>query len=178
MTDRRIYVACLSCYNAGTLTGRWIDPAEIAEDEVTVDYVHELSGRREPWCEELAVHDHEGFGETHSENVRTFYAAHEAIEALVGLWYEPDSLIAWVNYEGFDWESVDLDDFRDRFAGGFSSDAEFAENELESYTDLEALPSLLRYRIDWNGVWEDFRAAGEYFVIVTNDGSRYYFRSF
>ena len=57
----RIYVACLSSYNAGRLHGRWIDCDQTAE-EIREEIRLMLEESPEPWAEEWAIHDYEGFG--------------------------------------------------------------------------------------------------------------------
>jgi len=75
MTDeRRIYVACLHCYNSGRLHGHWIDLDGKDQDDVDEDIAtlfkplpsKDADGNYQtPWMpcggEELMVHDHEGF---------------------------------------------------------------------------------------------------------------------
>ena len=58
----RIYVASLSDYNAGQLHGKWIDADQEASN--ILGAVHAmLSASTEPYAEEWAIHDYEGFGD-------------------------------------------------------------------------------------------------------------------
>jgi antirestriction protein len=57
----RIYVACLASYNNGRLHGTWIDAYQSAETIWTEVEVM-LESSPDPWAEEWAIHDYEGFG--------------------------------------------------------------------------------------------------------------------
>ncbi len=52
----KIYVDCLSAYNAGTLHGSWIDANQDAED-IHEEIQEMLSESPEPVAEEWAIHD-------------------------------------------------------------------------------------------------------------------------
>ena len=170
----RIWVGCLACYNAGELIGEWIDVAETAEDELTPEFIH----GRDTSHEELWVTDFEGFEDLidGEGSVSLFYSAaelfREAEESYVGV----PALVAWLKFEGLNWDDhrAVIEDFKERYVGEYDSGADCAEGELaEIYADvIEALPESLRYRIDWDGVWTDMRASGEYF-----EADGYYFRS-
>ena len=58
----RIYVACLASYNAGTLHGEWIEATADA-DELKARVQAMLDRSPEPYAEEWAIHDYEGFGD-------------------------------------------------------------------------------------------------------------------
>lgn len=57
----RIYVACLASYNAGILHGEWIEATADA-DELKARVQAMLDRSPEPYAEEWAIHDFEGFG--------------------------------------------------------------------------------------------------------------------
>ena len=70
-TEPRIYIACLSAYNAGFLNGKWIDASsdvdemwqhinEVLKDSHKVLIKHDAIFKHDV-CEEWAIHDHEGF---------------------------------------------------------------------------------------------------------------------
>ena len=50
MSEPRIYVACLGCYNEGRLNGKWVDADEYE------DYTHKC---KNPQHEEYAIHDYD-----------------------------------------------------------------------------------------------------------------------
>lgn len=56
----RIYVACLSSYNAGRLYGRWIELAGMDGDDIRAEIDAMLKDSPMPGAEEYAVHDFEG----------------------------------------------------------------------------------------------------------------------
>ena len=57
----KIYVACLAAYNSGQLHGEWI-AADQETQEIYADIKSMLNKSPEPFAEEWAVHDYEGFG--------------------------------------------------------------------------------------------------------------------
>jgi antirestriction protein len=61
----KIYVACLSAYNAGHLHGLWIDATQDAEEiEEDINWMLSWSPVRDTeTCEEWAIHDYENFDE-------------------------------------------------------------------------------------------------------------------
>ncbi len=169
----RIWVGCLACYNAGVLIGEWIDVTETAEDELTPELIH----GRDTSHEELWVMDHEGFeGLIDGEgNVSTFYRAAAFLDEAEASYVNVSALVAWLKFEGLDWSGGGvIEQFQDAYVGEYDSGADCAESEVgEAYWDaLQELPAVLRHRIDWDGVWVDMRASGEYF-----EADGYYFRS-
>ena len=169
----RIWVGCLACCNAGRLTGRWIDVDETAEDEVTPKLIH----GRDTSHEELWVVDFEGFEDLidGGGNVSTFYRAAAFLDEAEASHVDPRPLTAWLKFEGLDWSIAGvIEQFHDAYVGEYDTNVECAEAEFgDAYADvIEQLPAVLRYRIDWDGVWTDMHASGEYYEV---DG--YYFRS-
>ena len=59
-TEHRVYVASLADYNAGRLHGRWID-ATLGAEHIQAETAAMLQESREPFAEEWAIHDYEGF---------------------------------------------------------------------------------------------------------------------
>ena len=57
----QIYIASLADYSAGRLHGAWVDAAQ-EPDELAADADAILKTSSEPWAEEYAIHDYEGFG--------------------------------------------------------------------------------------------------------------------
>lgn len=58
-TTPRIYVACLASYNAGILHGAWIDCDSVDQMQKEISKI--LKSSTEPYAEEYAIHDYEGF---------------------------------------------------------------------------------------------------------------------
>ena len=170
----RIWVGCLSCYAAGELIGEWIDVTETAEDELTPEFIH----GRDTSHEELWVMDYEGFeGLIDGEgSVSTFYRAAAFLDEARASCVDLRALTAWLRFVDYcDWgDGFGIERFRDAYVGEYDSGADCARGEFaDPYAEaIEALPESLRYRIDWDGVWTDMRASGEYF-----EAGGYYFRS-
>ena len=159
-TSRRIWVGCLHCYNSGELTGEWFDLATTLEGDITLETVH-THGKLTGSCEELWVMDHEGFGDRGEGNVSEFYAEHEAITDRESRGIDPDAWAAYVDNMGADYATVD--GFEESFRGFYESGEDYAAELMEDIhgETLANLPDVLRYRIDWAGVWRDLEAGGD-----------------
>ncbi len=74
------------------------------------------------------------------------------------------------------YEDLDLDDlvekFEEAYQGHFEDDADFVSDLLDSTGDLDGLSNLIRYNIDWRGIYYDLRVGDGYW-----DDGGYYFRS-
>ena len=148
----------MHCYNSGNLTGEWFDLDTTAEDDITLEAVHS-HGRLTASCEEIWVMDHEGFGDRGEGNVSEFYAEAEAIAEREPRGIDPEAWAAFVDNFG---TSATLDDFEDSFAGFYTSGEDFAEELVSDCHNLEALPDVLRWHIDWAGIWRDLTLGGDY----------------
>jgi len=104
----RIYVACLASYNAGILYGQWIEVTEFADDlKARVQAM--LDRSPEPYAEEWAIHDYEGFDRL-SE-----YEDLDDLAERVGYWekYGQDEVEAYIGHFG----DFDADGFESRYSG-------------------------------------------------------------
>lgn len=126
----RVWVGCLSCYNAGELVGSWVD----AEDalSVTADRLHG-SGFSGP-CEELWCFDVEGLpagvGEIDPDEAASWG---EMFEALGDAQWP--ALVAWAESESFVMCSdglPSLPDFEERYRGCWPSFSEFLAEEVDA----------------------------------------------
>ena len=107
----RIYVACLSAYSAGILHGEWIEATADA-DELKLRVQAMLDRSPEPYAEEWAIHDYEGFGYLPE------YEDLDHIAERVALWNEhgQNAIEAYMhNY--YRW---DLQHFEDHYRGSIS----------------------------------------------------------
>ncbi|MCY0946809.1 antirestriction protein ArdA [Streptomyces antarcticus] len=143
----RVWIGCLSCYNAGRLVGDWYE-AETADD-VTPDDLH----GRATSHEELWVFDHEYFyGAIESE-----CSPHEAAEIARALSEltddESGAFAAWfTSYAERDERDEWVEKFRDAYRGFHDSEADFAREWFEETSSEEEVERLTQwpYRdIDW-----------------------------
>ena len=150
-TEHRVYVASLADYNAGRLHGRWID-ATLGAEHIQSETAAMLKESREPFAEEWAIHDYEGFdgwklGEWESfDTVAEVAAAMEAAD-------DPAALGAWIANQP-EYNIQNLDRFVDEYCGEWASGEEYAEQFYTETDGAEALGPLAMY-IDWAHVWRD-----------------------
>ena len=164
----RVYAASLSDYNDGELFGVWIDlyehtTQEEIQAEITKMLAQSPTARRtgEP-AEEWAFHDYENC------SVRE-YDSLEKLEAIAVAYAECEE-------EGIDWglfrqwqsynnKPGSVEEFRETYQGTYGSGQEFAAELVEDLCDLSSVPGLVRYRIDYEGIWTDLSFGGDYYEI-------------
>jgi len=127
MAEARIYVACLASYNAGILHGAWIDAHQSADDIQAA--VHEmLASSREPFAEEWAIHDYEGFGSLSLSEWESF----ERVAAIAaGIAEYGTAFAAWLSYDSTR-DPSDTRAFEDAYRGEWDSLHDYAEDWAES----------------------------------------------
>ena len=171
-TDPKIWVACLACYNAGRLHGRWFDVGTAPDDlhrEVMAFFARgcETCGEYERECpecrafaapfpcggEELAVHDHEGLGD-----VGEAYDLPRlcAIAALVEEFADRPVIEYLARVDG-DIERA-REGLREHYAGRWESLAEWAESWAE---DVGLGTEQLWPYVDWGRYARDVELNGD-----------------
>jgi antirestriction protein len=154
----RIYVACLAAYNSGVLHGAWIEVED--EDAVWAAIRAMLKASPEPFAEEFAIHDYEGFGGVEVAE----YASIGRVVEIAAFLRARGRLGALVLEEvGGDLEaaSAALDD---QYRGVFASLADCFQELTEETT---AIPETLRLYIDYEAMARDARLNGEVFTVET-----------
>ena len=159
----RIYVACLASYNAGILHGKWIEATADA-DELKARVQAMLDRSPEPYAEEWAIHDYEGFDRLSEwENF-------DDIAERVGFWekYGQDEVEAYIGH----YADFDEDDFQARYCGECSNHhsakrrwacdrfdeldlCHFTEDQKTTFWNYADEDSILRWFEDWNVFVED-----------------------
>lgn len=149
-TTARIYVACLSSYNAGKLHGDWID-ITLGIDHINERIAAILAASSEEVAEEWAVHDYDCMGYDGGE-----YPDLEEI-ALLGELINDDEdkaeRVIGLMKEG-DYDKIeDAKQFHeDQYRGFFDSMADFAYYQADELVEISSMSDVIRYNIDWEGV--------------------------
>lgn len=162
-TTPRIYVASLADYNAGHLLGRWVDANQSVE-RIREQISEVLRESAEPIAEEWAIHDYDNFGELRLSEFEDL----ECVAEVARLVDEHGPVFAALaNHFG---GMSNIADARrcmeEGYRGAFDSVAEYAEEFLtDCYADLlNKLPGFIRYRIDFQGIADDFEMGGDIFT--------------
>lgn len=159
--DFRIYVACLAAYNAGRLHGRWIDCDGKDADEIQAEVNAMLKRSPEPWAEEWAIHDHEGFPSGTVGESTGFDRIAAMVEALEGL---DESTAVGFRFLMWNDASRSVEDAAAE-AENVQWTSERPAAAVESYYEesgqLEGLPEWAQYRIDWEGIAHDWKCNGD-----------------
>ena len=148
--DRRIWIGSLADYNNGDLLGEWVDVDGKDGDELQAEAARILATSRQPYAEEFAIFDHEGFGGWVEEytplgDVAAFAAQMDAAS-------DEAAFLAWINYHGADDLPDDVSDYAERFNEQFRgemSGEDYAEQFADETGALENVPSEMAYYIDW-----------------------------
>lgn len=172
-TECRVYLACLACYNAGRLVGEWVDGEDAEDFDIgTMDH-----GADDP-CphEELAIHDHEGFGEWRPGENESL-ADVSAVARLMG--EHGEAFSAWYANGNATGKSVSEwgDAFSEDYRGTYKSLADYAEELSEELGDLESVPERLRYHIDWESVAREMEMGGDVWTADVSDGVAVFWNS-
>lgn len=181
MSEPRVWVGCLGCYNGGTLAGEWFDAADAPLS--MEDFVIRLVGdTRLPQAhyreahEELWVMDHEGFDGFLTGECSPI----EAQRIAEGLALVDDSeREPWVLYLkdiGEEPSEERVEAFREQYRGGFESEADFAEEWAYDIGAVNELDPMHHY-IDWeryardlfmDGFWSQRGSDGVLHVFYNN----------
>jgi len=141
----KVYAACLSSYNNGTLHGAWIDAVD--PDELREGIEEMLSDGPAENAEEWAFHDHEGWGDYEVSE----YADIDDL-AEIGRCIEKhgEAFAAYIEHVGGD---PDEDNFHDAYCGEWDSEKDYAEETLGELCDI---PDHLAFYIDYDAVARDW----------------------
>jgi antirestriction protein len=153
----RIYVASLSDYNAGRLHGVWIDCEGKSEGDIRAEVSAMLAASTEPYAEEWAIHDHEGFGSLIGE-----CTSFDRVAILAELIEEHgDAFIAYAENTG----GENLDGFEEAYQGEFDTLADWAEDFMESTGGLSEVPEELQRYFDFESYGRDAQLGGDIYKI-------------
>jgi antirestriction protein len=146
-TTPKVYVACLACYNGGTLAGAWHDADAYLADAVD-DWFGDHRETR-PDHEEFAIHDHEGFGGLSIGEYDPLDTVGEIGEGIAE--HGP----AFAVYADIFGEPPTADDFAERYAGEWDSMTDFAENLVSERGMLATVPDEVARYFDYDAYARD-----------------------
>ncbi|MCB9719695.1 MAG: antirestriction protein ArdA [Candidatus Omnitrophica bacterium] len=165
-TTPKIYVACLAAYNNGRLHGAWIEASQDAEN-IHEDIQKMLKNSPEPFAEEWAIHDYEGFeGLQISE-----YESIEDVARYAQLIEDHgEAYVAYAGYIGTEYATEE--GFEEAYQGEWDSEEAFAENLADETMEI---PEHLQYYIDYEKFARDL-FINDYFSVQGESGQLYVFR--
>ena len=158
----RIYVADLAAYNNGRLHGVCVE----LNDDATEDTVREqiekmLATSSEPFAEEYAFHDYEGFGDYSEE-----YTSIETLLGIAkGISEHGEVFVRYMTHTGIDEPEEALKSFEEAYAGEWNSQIEFGESLFEELGYTKEIPEHLQNYIDTEAWTRDLFLSGDYFAI-------------
>lgn len=168
MSDFKVWVGCLACYNNGNLVGEWFEASEAPQDMddflTHVKHPASIPAHEELWCFDT---DNSPVSGEFSPMDAVYYA-----ELIEDLDIPQDALAAYLEnqYESLTEESVEA--ATERFIGDSDSDMEEYYSELY---DEDNLPDWARPHF-WSiveRITEDARLNGEWYR-----AGDYYFRGY
>lgn len=151
----KIYVACLSAYNAGYLHGLWIDGTQQPEDiEDDIKWMLSWSPVADTEsCDEWAIHDYEFWqGIQLSE-----YEDIERVSELAQLLEEHGKAYA-VYFQHYGNNYATEEDFKDRYLGEYEDEKDFVYQMWEECGKIQQLEELNipSFYIDWKAIVQDW----------------------
>lgn len=171
----QIYVACLAAYNNGKLYGRWLD-ANQDTHAIHAEISVMLSESPEPFAEEWAVHDYEGFSEIELSE----WPDLARVSQIAGLLAEHGEAFG-VWYQSQDGQHVEVSELEEKFLeqwqGAFDSDVDFACELLENTGALSELPEWAKNYFNFEGYARDLALSGDY-AFIRHECKTYVFSNF
>lgn len=189
-TQPRVYIACLSSYNAGTLYGEWIDADQDADSireqiaamlrnsphpntEITCP---ECDGAEEgckhcdgkgtvPTAEEWAIHDYEGFEGiklSEHEDIDTVAELAEAVEE------HGEPFAIWWNNENR--SDVDVERFQEQYRGTYRTLEDYASQLVDDMGYLQNCPDVVKNYFDYEAFARDLELGGDIWTERGGDG--------
>lgn len=167
VVEPRIYVASLADYNAGVLHGRWLKATQQSE-QIHEEIQEMLAESTEPGAEDWAIHDYEGFGTVYINEYESIETVHQIANRiqLHGTLYA--ALLSHLGTSA-DFEQADTV-MEEQYHGTFESLGEYAEHAYSECCEAElaALPSIVRWAIDWERIGQDLELSGDIFSVIDN----------
>lgn len=156
----QIYVGTYAKYNSGSIAGKWLDLEDYADREAFLEACREL--HKDEIDPELMFQDFEGFP-------RSYYNE-SSVPAELWDWLDlgDDDRELLEVYQEHVADDADIDRAREAFAGKYDSEADWAEDFLESTGDLQGVPKNLRNYIDFEAYARDARMGGDMFFVRHN----------
>ena len=151
----RIYVACLSSYNAGILHGTWIDATQ-EPDAIHAEIKAMLKRSKVQPAEEFAIHDYEGFFNIHIGEYQSIESVAEHAQFAVTHGELGAKVIEALGSIG-DAESA----LNDNYQGAFDSLTDWAEDFLAETGELSKLPDNLKRYFDYESYARDVEMSGD-----------------
>jgi len=155
-TAPRLYVGTYAKYNAGNITGAWLDLEDYADKDAFLAACKEL--HKDEADPELMFQDFEGFP-------RSYYSESSVSDELFD-WLaldEDDRELLSVYREHIN-QSGDMDEARDAFHGKYDSAEDWAADYLDQSGSLESMPENLRGYFDYAAYARDAGYDGISFV--------------
>lgn len=181
MSDLRVWVGCLACYNDGMLVGEWVDASEAGEyrphlalgnpdRQIIASHLNRL--HEETWC-----FDHEGFPAGTGE--MSPMEAQRIAEALEGLMAascaDAPAVFAYADNMGQSVTDVTVSDFDDAYNGEWKSEEDFASEMADELILHSVSDDFARY-FDYEA-WTRDLFMSDYWSAPADGGGVYVFRN-
>jgi antirestriction protein len=145
----RIYVACLSSYNAGFLHGVWID-CDSDTSEILDQVRAMLAASPMPDAEEWAIHDYEGF---HGISIHEYESFDRIVELAEKIEEHGEAVAAFIERYGWD----EIDEFEEKYRGCYKHATDFAYEQMKDSGLLKTIvdAGLNEFYIDFERMGHD-----------------------
>ncbi len=164
-----IYVACLAAYNAGKLHGEWIEAAQDVEAlNESVQVI--LRQSPEPFAEEWAIHDYEGFGDI---RIAEYEGLSEVSRLALLIEEHGEAFAAYAAHIGQDYATEES--FLDAYCGHWESELAYAAHLFDELY-LHVVPEHVRYYIDYEAFSRDLFIGG-YFTVPSSEHGVHVFQN-
>lgn len=157
-----VYVGTYKKYNEGNLYGQWIDLTSFDYDyDEFTEYCHRLHADEEQpefMCQDFKNFPRAIYNESGLPTEDEFLVINDAAAELDDKGQE-----AFAIYLSVAGELRTIDDFLEHYCGYYPNPGDFAEELFRDACNMERVPEVVRYNIDWEGVFESMELNGEYY---------------
>jgi len=130
----KLYVADLADYNAGLLSGFWLDIEDLTANEISEkiqDFLKKRTEETSELHEEYAIHDMEGFPSTLTSEWPDFK---ELVEYMELIQAHGDAYEAYCEWIGFEYATPE--GFEESYCGEYDSEQDYAEELADEIMEI------------------------------------------
>lgn len=160
----QVWIADLAAYNNGKLHGRWVDALDA--DEMYEAAKEIIKTSPEPFAEEWAIHDYNGFPHAVVSELGEYPSFETVANVANAIEEHGEAFAKWLSVQ----ESYELGDpqlgerFQEHYRGEWDSEEAYAMEYVSEcgWGGMEQLPDELSSYINWEAIARDLFRHGNY----------------
>jgi antirestriction protein len=160
----KLYVGTYAKYNNGSIAGKWLDLNDYADNDEFIEACCELHKDEED--PELMFqdcdyeHDWEKSLYTECGSYEDYYEVRDALDRSN---LDEEVFDAYINATSNEVTAEAVEECEEQYCGQYDDPTDFAEEMISECYDMRDIPEIIRYHIDWSGVWRDMSYDGYFY---------------